>query len=436
MSAQLLQLDTARHSSRVLGAWLAGREGAAQRLGHGADVSTPQASGENAVSTNLSYSDLATLYGMGSLSSAGVAVTKDTALRVATVYACIDRIAGAIKSLPFKIFERLDSGSEPVNHDYHWLFNERACADWTAADAWAYLIGAKFLEGDGYAELLRPSISSSRIIGWQPLLHCRPFRDSRSQNKYYRVTRPDGSIDILDPADVVQLPSQGYDGLTSPSAITYAAHEAVGLSLAGQRWAGSFFRDGATFDYVLKAPGSVDEKQRELIARALLGRASGSRAPLILANGLEPAQLTINPKDAEILATRLFSVEEICRIFGVPPYMVGHTEKNSSWGTGMEQQGSNFVRYTLAGHLTQIRQEFNHKLWPTRSRYFAEHVTAALERGDLKARNEAYRVALGRAGEQPWMTINEIRAIENLGDMPAGADPEPPQVPEGAPDAP
>ena len=138
------------------------------------------------------------------------------------------------------------------------------------------------------------------------------------------------------------------------------------------------------------------------------------RAPLILSGGLEAAQISVNPKDAEILATRMFGVEELCRILGVPPHMVGHTDKSTSWGSGIEEQGMGFVRYTLMRHMTPVAQEFNRKLWPSRSKYFVEHNTEALVRGDLKARFEAYRVALGRAGEQPWMSAQEIRRREKL----------------------
>ena len=122
----------------------------------------------------------------------------------------------------------------------------------------------------------------------------------------------------------------------------------------------------------------------------------------------------MSAKDAEIIASRMFGVQELCRIFGVPPHMVGHTEKSTSWGTGIEQQGMGFVRYTLQRHLTPIAQELNRKLWPTRAKYFVEHLTAALERGDLKTRYEAYRIAMGRAGEAPWIDANEVRRIENM----------------------
>lgn len=425
-----LDLTQSRHESRVLGAWLASREGAAERAG----VCTPRA--ENTISTNLTVNELANLYSMGALSSAGVSVTPEGAQCVPTVYACVDRITGAIKSMPFLVHERSQKDSQPIDHDYNWLFNERACEDWSAADAWAYLLGNKLLYGDGYAELLRPSISSSRIIGWQPLFkpNVQPFRDRATGTKYFRVTRPNGGIDVLDQADVIQLPSMGYDGLSSPSPITYAAREVVGAALAGQRWAGKFFSEGATFDYALRTDQGLGDEQIKSLKSQLLARIAGSRAPLILTGGLQPAQLTVNPKDAELLASRLFTVEEICRIFGVPPHLVGHTEKNSSWGTGMEQQGTNFVRYTLMGHLTQVAQEFNHKLWPTRARYFVQHVTDALVKADVKTRNEAHRVAIGRAGEPGWMTVNEVRRRENLPPV-DGGDTLNPGAPQGASNA-
>jgi HK97 family phage portal protein len=429
VTAAVFNLTAQQPGSRVLANWLAQRDGATQRAGL---QPAPVAIGENATRTNLTAEELLAYIGGAAVSSAGVNVTADAAMCVATVYACVDRITGAIKSLPFRVFERVGEARKPADHDYNWFFNERANADMSSADAWTYLLGGKFFYGDGFAELLRPSISSSRVIGWQPLhpLAVQPFRDAKTQVKYYRVTRADGTVDVLDQADIVQLTSLGYDGLTSPSPITYAAREAVGAAIAGQQWSGRFFRDGATFDYALKTDSNLKAEQIETLRASLLSRQAGTRAPLILTGGLAPAQLSVNPKDAELLASRLFTVEEICRIFGVPPHLVGHTQKDSSWGTGMEQQGGNFVRYTLMSHLVQLAQEFNHKLWPVRQRFFVEHVTAALERGDLKSRNESHRVAIGRAGEPGWMSVNEVRRIENLPPIEGGD-----QLNQGAPNA-
>lgn len=418
--------------SRVLGQWLAARPGAAERAG----VQPISAAGENSVVTGLSIEQLMGVLGLASSTSAGVNVTADTAMRVATVYACVALIAGAIMTLPVAIYERDGIDRSRVGHDYWWFLNEQANEDMTSAAAWEYLISSKLFYGDGFAELIRPSVVSNRVVGFRPLhpLRVQPFTDS-ARRLYYRVTPANAPEYVLDPADVLHLPSLGFDGLRSPSPVTHAAREAIGVALAAERFSGRFFTEGATFDYALKTASDLNAAQIDALKTSLLARVGGNkRLPLILTGGLEPAQLSVNPKDAEILSTRLFSVEEICRVFGVPPHMVGHTDKTTSWGSGIEQQGIGFVRYTLMRHLVPIAQELNRKLWPTRARYFVEHITAALERGDLKARYEAHRIALGRAGEQPWTTVDEVRRLENMPPMPGlnrneGNDDEPPADP-------
>jgi HK97 family phage portal protein len=404
MTATLLNLEAKRHESRVLGSWLSDR-GGAERAGI-------VAMGEH---SSLTMTDLTNLLGAAHRSASGAAVTKDTAMRVSAVYACVSLLSGAIATLPIGIYERSGGDRKKADHDYWWMLNELASEGWTAYAAWEYLVSSKMFHGDGFGEWIRPSIYSSRVIGWKPLPRhsVQPFKDGG--RVYYRISPSDGPQYVLDRADVIHLPSLGFDGLTSPSPITYAAQEAIGTAIASQEFSGKFFAGGANFDYALKTASKLDATQLDQLKASLMARAQNNgRGPLILSGGLEPAQLSVNSKDAEILATRLFTVEEICRILGVPPHMVGHTEKNSSWGTGMAEQGGNFVRYALQRHLTPIAQELNSKLWPVRQKYFVEHITAALERGDVKSRYEAYRIAMGRAGEQPWMDADEVRRLENM----------------------
>lgn len=407
MTGKLLNLEATAHKSRVLDSWLAGREGGTERAGL-------IALGENS-SGSLTLNELANLLGASYRSSSGAAVTAETAMRVSAVYACISLVAGAIATLPIGVYQRKNGDRDKADHDFWWMLNEKACDGWTAAAAWEAIMLSKLQHGDGFGELIRPSFYSNRVIGWKPLARhtVQPFREKGEV--YYRISPNEGASYVLNRADVIHLPSLGFDGLTSPSPITYAALEAIGTALASQEHAGQFFKGGANFDYALKTASKLDKTQLEQLKVSLIGRAqSGGRGPLILTGGLEPAQLSVNSKDAEILATRLFTVEEICRIFGVPPHMVGHTDKTTSWGSGIEQQGIGFVRYTLQRHLTPIAQELNSKLWPVRERYFVEHITAALERGDLKARYEAYRIGLGRAGEMPFLDPDEIRRLENM----------------------
>lgn len=410
MTATVLNLTAKAATSRVLAEWINTRPGAAERA-------SIQAAGDNSTTTDLDASQLASLLGMASASNAGVSVTAETAMRVSTVYGCVSLIAGAIATLPVGIFERDGEARKKASHDYWWLLNEQADSEWTSAAAWEYLISSKLFYGDGFAEMIRPGIASNRVIGWRPLhpMRVQPFADIDG-TLYYRITPHGRAAYVLDPADVIHLPSLGFDGFRSPSPITYAAREIVGTAIAADAYSAKFFADGATFDYALKSNANIKGDQLALLKASLLARIGGrnSRSPLILTGGLEPAQLSINGRDAEILGTRMFGVEEICRTLGVPPHMVGHTTNSTSFGTGIEHQGIGFVRYTLQRHLTPIAQELNRKLWPSRAKFFIEHITAALERGDLKSRYEAMRIALGRAGEPAWMTINEVRKLDNL----------------------
>ncbi|MGO4379688.1 phage portal protein [Pseudoduganella sp. RAF19] len=411
MTAKLLDLTAARHESRVLNAWVAGDEGRSSRVG-------VQAFGENSTQ-QLTMSELANLLGAAYRSTSGASVTEDTAMRVSTVYGCVSLISGAISSLPLGVFQRNGFERSAVEHDYWWMLNELATDGWTAADAWSQMISSKLLTGDALGEWIRPSPYSNRVIGWKPLLRqeWQSFRNPNNRSQVlYQVTPLDGTGSyVLDRADVIHLTSPGYDGLCSPSPITYAAREAVGNALSAQEFTGKFFAGGGAFDYALKTAARLDKAQLEQLKASLLGRVqNGGRGPLILTGGLEPAQLSVNAKDAEVLATRLFTVEEICAILGVPPHMIGHTSKSTSFGTGIEQQSTAFVRYTLQRHMTPIKQELNAKLWPVRQKYFVEHVTDALIAADMKARYESYRIALGRAGEMPFMSVDEVRAKENL----------------------
>lgn len=403
---QLLDLTAKPQGSRVLGDWIASRDGAASRAGI-------VALGENSTGS-MSLSELTAMIGASSVSASGASVTADSAMKVSAVYGCVSLIAGAIATLPLGVFERTAEGRDKADHPYWWLFNEQACEGWTSSVAIEYIISSKLFYGDGFGRLIR-SNRSNQVIGWEPLhsLSVQPFK--YEGRVLYRITPSSDKPYTLDSSDMIHLPSLGFDGLTSPSPITYAAREAIGTAISAQQFSGQFFAGGANFDYALKTPAKLTAEQLTQLKTSLLGRAqNGGRGPLILSGGLEPAQLSVNSKDAEILATRLFTVEEICRVFGVPPHMVGHTDKTTSWGSGIESQGIGFVRYTLQRHLTPMQQEINRKLWPVRERFFVEHITAALERGDLKGRYEAYRIALGRAGEQPFMDSDEVRRLENM----------------------
>lgn len=391
----------------------------------------PKASGQ-IPTAGLTAEELLQVLGMSQITAAGIAVTPEVAMRVSTVYACVTLISGAIASLPIALFDRTAAGKKRVDAagpgNLWWLLNEQANDEMSSYDVLQYAVSAKLLYGDGYIEIKRAGPENTGAIKALIPHHpgrVWPLRNIETGEKFYRVQPPLGAAYVVHEPDMLHLGSIGYDPVVmrSPSVITAAAREAVGTAVAAETYGARFFSDGATFDYALKAAGNLNKEQIESLRASLRLRAEGSsRTPLILTNGLEPVQLSVNPRDAEILASRSFSVEDIARFFGVPPHMVGHQEKSTSFGTGIEQQGIAFTRYTLMRHIRPLEQEINRKFWPARSRYFAECDLSGLERTDMGARFNAYRMAIGRAGEPGWMTQNEVRARENMPPIDGGDD--------------
>ncbi len=370
--------------------------------------------------SNLTIEELAAMYEVGVTRTGLRSISERTAMQSSTVYACVALIAGKVGSLPIDIVERTPKGPQVLGepHDYWWLLNERPHPELSATTFWRYITESMMLTGDGFAEIRRPSYSSSRVSDLLPLHPRRvdPFRDSGGR-LWYRVTPEFGPQYVRDPSDILHFATGfGFDGLRSISPVRYAGQTAIGLDLAAAEHSARFFGNDARPDLALSTEGSLNPeqiKQLRTMWMQFLGR-EGSRLPAVLQGGLKLEKITMSAEDAELIATRGFQVAELARIWGVPPHMIGHTEKSTSWGTGIAAQSAGFVRYTLDNYTDPIETELNFKLWPLRSRYFVRHNTDELEKADIKARYEAHRAALGRAGERSFMTLNEVRRAERL----------------------
>lgn len=366
---------------------------------------------------NLTVQELANLIG-GAGAVGGPNVSETTAMRVSAVYACVALIAGAISTLPMPVYQRTVDGREMVSHPYFWLLNEEPNDDISAAVFWEYLVSSRLFYGDCFAEILRPSFRSSAVSGFLPHHPNRvtPFRDVAG-NLFYRVTPLVGAQYTVHPSDMIHVPSLGFDGLRSPSPITYAARQAVGTALSADEYNSRFFTNGARPDFAITTPGNLSKDQADMIRTTWSNSHGGvekSHMPAVLFGGLDVKQLSLSAADSQILATSMFQVEQIARVLGVPPHMIGHTDKSTSWGAGVENMGRGFVKFTLKRDLVKFEQEFNRKLWPIRERLFVRFDLADIERGDLKSENEALRIALGRAGEPGWMSQDEVRKVKNL----------------------
>lgn len=358
-----------------------------------------------------------------SLGGAGIPVTEQSAMYASAVCACVSLIGGAIAALPFHIHKRTQEGRERVDSDLWWLFNEQPNPRWTAASAWQFTAQSIALKGDGFWRIHRESDAwrASAIAGFEPYHPDRVQVIKTGLRNTYVFLEDNGTRVAVDQDDVLHFPGVGFDGTRSITPIRAWLRAAGGIALAADEFAGAFFKNGARPDFALTTPGSLNQDQIDSMRQTWSirhGGASNAHLPAVLQGGLQVQQLTMSAEDAQLLSTRKFQVEEIARIFGVPPHMIGFTEKTSSWGTGVEQMSIGFVRYTLGRYLDSIQQEINRKIWPRSLRMFGEFNRDALLDGDSKAQAEYFAKALGGPGTQGFMAVNEVRRLKNLKPLP------------------
>lgn len=347
-------------------------------------------------------------------SAAGYAVSTDSAMRLSAVYRSVAIISGAIASLPLPVYRRIGEDREKVRDAEYWLLNERPTPAFSAAAFWEYMLRSMLLNGDGFAYVRRDGINrGAEFIPMDPR-KVTPRRDGN--DVVYDYVDNENRIVRLDSDSVLHFPTIGFDGLKSQSVISYAARQTIGTSLATEDHAGRLFSNGGTSRVVLKFPNSVKQDQVDGLRAQWTERYGGtanSHLPMVLTNGGDATAISLTAVDQQLLESRRFHVEDIARAFGVPPHMIGHTDKTTSWGSGIEQMSIGFVQYTLQPHLRRIEQELNHKLFKT-SRLFVEFNVDGLLRGDSKSRGDFYRQAIGGSQGPGWMKRNEVRRLENL----------------------
>lgn len=352
--------------------------------------------------------------------AAGMTVTPVTAMRVAAVFACVQKIAGAISTLPLDIF-KIDGDTlvKQPRDDLWYKLNEQPSAQFTAASHWEGVSVGQLLRGDSYTWIRRADNNSVREFLPLPWGAISPVLQSDGTVRYY-VSLPQYGINTwLSPSEIFHFPGFGFDGLKSMSVISYAAKNAVGNALAMDDYSGKFFANGAHPSIVIKAPGKMSPDQvttlQSSFANKYAGLDNAHRLPMVLTEGLEAKEISLSAEDAQLLEARKFQVIDIARAFGVPPHMIGETSASTSWGTGIESMSRGFVTYTLQPHLKRIEQELNRKLFPRDTGRFIRFDREALIEGDSAAQASYNRAALGGPGTgMGWMSVDEIRKSRGL----------------------
>ena len=357
--------------------------------------------------------------GVDTGTSSGVSVTPETAMRVSAVYACVDKLAGAIATLPLKLYELDGENRKEVKNNIWYLLNESPFIDFSAATAWENVSISNSLRGDAFWWIRRRPNGQIKDLFPLPWGCVSPNREMDGSIRYY-VWYPEFNIKTwIHPNDMLHFPGLGFDGLKSMSVIKYAARNATSNALAMDEFSGSFFKNGANPAVVLSWPKKMSPETIAAMQEEFMKKYSGidnfRKRPMVLSEGGTATQLSISSEDAQLLDSRRFQVVDIARAFGVPPHMIGETSASTSWGSGIETLTRGFFTYTLQSKLIRIEQELNRKIYPRGSNFKIEFDREAILEGDSKAQAQYYRAALGGPGTGAgWMTIDEIRKKKNL----------------------
>lgn len=352
--------------------------------------------------------------------ASGIVVSPVSALRVAAVRACVQKIAGTISTLPLDVVEVDGDTEKKLPRDDLWYkLNEQPTDQFTATSHWETRLEYSLLRGDGYTWIRRrPNGTVSELLPL-PWVAVQPWLQMDGSVRYYVSWAERGITTWLEPADVLHFHGHGFDGLRSQSVLAYGAKNAIGNAIAMDEYSGRFFQGGAHPSIILKTDKTMTPAQqqelRDAFVRKYAGVENAHKLPLVLTEGLNAQEISLSAEDAQLIEARKFQVVDICRAFGVPPHMVGETSGASAVGAGYEQQARDFVMHTLRLHVKRAEQELNRKLFPRNTGKFVRFDLGDLIEGDSKAQAEYNRAALGGPGTgQGWLTVNEIRKRKGL----------------------
>ena len=355
--------------------------------------------------------------------TSGKPVNERTAMQTTAVYACVRILAEAVASLPLHVYEYQDDGGKKLVHDHplYYLLHDEPNPEMTSFVFRETLMSHLLIWGNAYAQIIRNG--AGRVLGLYPLLpdKMEVQRDDKG-NIYYVYSRNSdenpmfkeyGNIK-LKAEDVLHIPGLGFDGLIGYSPIAMAKN-AVGMTLACEEYGASFFANGANPGGVLEHPGVLKDpsKVRESWNSVYRG-VNNAHKIAVLEEGMKYQQIGIPPEEAQFLETRKFQINEIARLYRIPPHMVGDLDKSSF--SNIEQQSLEFVKYTLDPWVIRWEQSLQRSLLlpGEKGKYFIKLNVDGLLRGDYQSRMNGY--AVGR--QNGWFSANDIREMENMNPIP------------------
>lgn len=354
--------------------------------------------------------------------TSGKVVTEQSAMQITAVYCCVRILAEAIASLPLHLYRYTENGSKDkaIDHPLYELLHDEPNPEMTSFVFRETLMTHLLLYGNAYAQIIRNG--KGEIIALYPLMPNRMTvnRDDDGNLYYEYQTSQDeahtmkGSLVRLSPYDVLHIPGLGFDGLVGYSPIAMAKNT-IGMTMAAEEYGAKFFANGATPGGILEHPGVVKDPERVRESwNSAFGGSSNSNRVAVLEEGMKYTPISISPEQAQFLETRKFQIDEIARIFRIPPHMIGDLEKSSF--SNIEQQSLEFVKYTLDPWVSRWEQSMRRALLRPEEKkdYFFKFNVDGLLRGDYQSRMNGYATAR----QNGWMSANDIRELENLDRIP------------------
>ena len=347
----------------------------------------------------------------------GKSVTERTALQQTAVYACVRIIAETIASLPLHFYRYTEEGKEKdYAHPLYRILHDEPNPEMTAFVFRETIVSHLLLWGNAYAQIIRNG--KGEIMYLYPLLPDKMTveRSDITNEIFYTYMDTKGKMYRLTNKEVLHIPGLGFDGLIGYSPIAMTKN-AIGLSIAAEEYGSRFFANSANPSGVLEHPGVLkDPKKIRESWNEVYGGTSNSHRVAVLEEGLTFKPISIPPNDAQFLETRKFQINEICRIFRVPPHMVADLEKSSF--SNIEQQSLDFIVNTIRPWLIRIEQSICQKLLlpDEKGVFFAKFNVNGMLRGDFTSRMNGYAIAR----QNGWMNVDEIREMEDMNKLPKG----------------
>ncbi|EMX6283536.1 MULTISPECIES: phage portal protein [Providencia] len=347
------------------------------------------------------------------VSTSGKLVTADKAMQLSTVWACVRLLSESISTLPIKIYQSRSDGSRTLakEHPVYRLLCKQPNIEMTPSRFMLMVVASLCLRGNSFIE---KKYIGPKLVALVPLLPQNMVvkRDEASGMLEYKYTDPFTKEERIVPIkNMMHIRGFGMDGICGMIPIQ-TGRNVIGSALSVEESAAKIFENGLQSSGFISSELPLNDEQRERIRSYLLSFVGSKNAGkmMVLEGGMKYNNVTMNPEAAQMLESRAFSIEEICRWFRVPPFMVGHMDKQSSWASSVEGMNMQFLTNTLRPLLVNIEQEISRCLLSGDDDYYAEFSVEGLLRADSAGRAAYYTTSL----QNGWMSRNDVRRLENL----------------------